>query len=347
MRLSGRAANLTLRIRWLWHLVSMSDEVHHPHDKIFRSGFADPVNAAAFLRTEIPPAVSARVDWEKLRNEPGSFVDSQFQSSSSDLLFSAPLGDRECLVYLLFEHQSTQDKWIGLRLLRYMVRIWESCLRDNPTAMRLPVILPVVLAQNAKVWQVDVTFSGLLDIPGDLRSDLLPWVPDFSFRLFQLAAREYSAIHGTPAGILILRTMKAARLDELLEDDVWDEALLLNVPLEIFEMILRYILAADVDKEEFETKIAGITNTQTRSTAMTLAQQYHQEGHQTGLQTGRQEGTVISRQQDVLEALEIRLGHVPAGLREAVMEIRDDARLKVLFRAAIQAKSVEEFAASL
>ncbi len=38
---------------------------------------------------------------------------------------------------------------VGQQLLRYMGRIWESCLRDRPQAKGLPVIVPVVLAQNA------------------------------------------------------------------------------------------------------------------------------------------------------------------------------------------------------
>jgi hypothetical protein len=32
----------------------MPDEsLHQPHDKLFRAGFSDPVNAAGFLREEI------------------------------------------------------------------------------------------------------------------------------------------------------------------------------------------------------------------------------------------------------------------------------------------------------
>ncbi len=40
----------------------MSEEpIHQPHDKLFKAGFSDPANTAAFLRWEIPLAVSAEV----------------------------------------------------------------------------------------------------------------------------------------------------------------------------------------------------------------------------------------------------------------------------------------------
>ena len=51
--------------------------------------------------------------------------------------------------------------------------------------------------------------------------------------------------------------------------------------------------------------------------------------------------------QAVLEALEIRFGPVPEGLRESIAVIDDPARLRVLFRAAIVVESVEAFAGAL
>jgi len=86
-----------------------------------RSGFSDPVNAGAFLRDQLPPRLSAQVEWEAMRLEPGSFVDSKFRTSESDLLFSVPIKGRESYLYLLFEHQRAFDGWIGLRLLRYIL----------------------------------------------------------------------------------------------------------------------------------------------------------------------------------------------------------------------------------
>ena len=92
---------------------------------------------------------------------------------------------------------------------------------------------------------------------------------------------------------------------------------------------------------------------------MTLAQQLRNEGRQEGRQEGRNEGRQEGRQegerkgsvatgrQAVLEALEIRFGPVPEGLREAMAAIDDPVRLRALLRAAIVLESVETFAAAL
>ena len=318
----------------------MPDEpIHQPHDKLFKSAFGDPATAAGFLRWEIPPALSSAIDWDRLRLESGSFVDSHYRHSESDLLFSAPSGKSDCLIYLLFEHQLAPDPWIALRLLRYQVRIWETWHKNHPMCERLPVILPVVLAQNAKVWEISPQFSSLLDIPPALTHELSGRIPDFTFRLIQLAELPFEAIHGTPAGILTLRVMKAERLEKLLEDIVWDESLFLRVPKEVIGMLIRYILDADVDKAAFDRKVHAVTNPDIQTTAMTLAQQYRQEG--------LQKGQIIAQQHAVIEALEIRFQRIPDGLREEIGHIAEPMRLQALLRAAIQAASLEEFSRTL
>jgi hypothetical protein len=315
------------------------ESIHQPHDKLFKASFSDPATAAAFLRWEVPPALAGKIAWEQLRVEPGSFVDSHYRHSESDLLFSAKLAGTDALVYLLFEHQTSPDPALALRLLRYLVRIWEDYLKQHPGPPRLPVILPIVLAQSAEVWELSPRFASLLEVPGGCEGALRPCIPDFTFRLIQLAALPFDALRGTPAGIMTLRVMKAERVAQLLADPVWDEALLIQLPRAALELLIRYLLHADIDKEAFDRKVNSVTQTELKNNAMSLAEQLRQEG----LQKGRQEGI----QEGILEALEIRFDLVPAGLREAIGAIHDPTHLRRLHKASIQAATLEDFSRSL
>ncbi|MBL9151162.1 MAG: Rpn family recombination-promoting nuclease/putative transposase, partial [Verrucomicrobiales bacterium] len=130
------------------------DSLHHGHDKLFKLGFSHPVDAAAFLRWRLAPALADSVDWDALRLEPGSFIDSQFRNSESDLLFSAPFryssasDEPGCLFYFLLEHFSSLPSFPGLQLLRYMLRIWDDRIaagrKAGRTPAKLPPIVPVV-----------------------------------------------------------------------------------------------------------------------------------------------------------------------------------------------------------
>ena len=108
-------------------------------------------------------------------------------------------------------------------------------------------------------------------------------------------------------------------------------------------MLLRYMLAADVDRTGFMARVDGISDVKTKSNAMTLAQQIHQAGQV----EGKLEGALASRRQDVVEVLELRFGMVPSGLREAILAVQDGEHLRALHRAAVVSVSLEIFAQSL
>jgi hypothetical protein len=160
-------------------------------------------------------------------------------------------------------------------------------------------------------------------------------------------------------GILTLRALKAEKLQALLDDTVWDESLLIQLPSASFEMLMRYILDRDLDKPAFRRRLKTLRNPKLSKNAMSLAEQYRQEGirkgrqqgrqegHQEGRQEGHQEGLIFSKQQDILEALEIRFQRVPEGLREEIESIIDTKKLTQLHRAAITSADLESFAAEL
>ncbi len=314
------------------------DPIHQPHDKLFKLGFGDPANAAGFLRHQFPAEISEQIDWEHLALQTGTFIDSHYRKSESDLLFGTCLGESECFIYLLFEHQFVEDPLIALRLLRYMVRIWETFLKNSPDAP-LPIILPVVLAQNDKVWKVSQQFSALLDLPPGLGDNFKPFLPDFRFQLVQLSEMPYEAIRGTPAGILLMRVMKAERCNQLLDDAVWDESLMSQIPEGIFEMVIRYLLNAEIDSEGFESRLRMVSHSNLKESAMTLAQQLTQKGIDRGRQEGRQEGL----QEAILETLSIRFGATPRQISEKVRQVYEEERLRGLHQASLRVKTLDEF----
>ncbi len=313
--------------------------LHQPHDKLVKSTFSDPDNARAFLQAHLPSNLVRRMDWTSLSLLSGSFIDPEFAATSSDLLFTAKIDGHPAFLYILFEHQNQEDPLIGLRLLTYMVRIWNDYLRNNPGATKLPAILPLVLAQDSKPWKSSTRFADLIDIPEGVGEDIKKHIPDFEFQLVELYHMPFDKILGTPMGILTLRALKAEKLQTLLDDPVWDETLLIQLPSASFEMLMRYILDRDLDKPAFRRKLKTLRNPKLSKNAMSLAEQFRQEG--------RQEGLIFSKQQAILEALEIRFQRAPEGLLEEIEAITDSEKLTRLHRAAITSADLESFALEL
>ena len=131
------------------------------------------------------------------------FLDDDLRHSHSDLLFSAPLAadpESSACVHLLFEHQSTRDPFIALRLLRYMVLIWEEWIRLFGNSKPLPVIFPVVLAQDRRIWKLSTQFSALFGNAASL-DFLRPFLPDFAFRLIHRAATVSDSLESFAASL--------------------------------------------------------------------------------------------------------------------------------------------------
>ena len=102
---------------------------------------------------------------------------------------------------------------------------------------------------------------------------------------------------------------------------------------------MRYILDRDLAKPAFRRTLKTLRNPKLSKNAMSLAEQFRQEG--------REEGLVFSKQEAILEALEIRFQRVPAGLREEIETIIDTKKLTHLLRAAITSADLESFAVEL
>jgi predicted transposase YdaD len=114
-----------------------------PHDALFKAAFEQPANAAALVRRCLSSELQARFDWSTMRLLPGSFVDPELRASHSDLVFVVASFAGPVLVYVLLEHQSSNDVRMTLRVLCYMDRsmpLWVGLLDRLPKAALEPIV---------------------------------------------------------------------------------------------------------------------------------------------------------------------------------------------------------------
>ncbi|MBF6416815.1 Rpn family recombination-promoting nuclease/putative transposase [Nocardia cyriacigeorgica] len=88
----------------------MTTPPSNPHDAYFRQVLSRVANAESELRSALPTAITARIDWATVALQPGTFVSEELRSSYSDLLYRARIAGRDAYIYLLIEHQSSSDR---------------------------------------------------------------------------------------------------------------------------------------------------------------------------------------------------------------------------------------------
>jgi predicted transposase YdaD len=324
-----------------------------PHDRFFRYVFADPEHATGELRTVLPAALAARLDWPSLRPLPTNFVDPELNERRADLLFSASVAGREVLLYLLLEHQSSAEAFMPLRLLNYQVRIWGDYRRDNPLARRLPPIVPIVVHHSESGWAEGVAFETLLDAEGALLETLRPHLPCFSFVLDDLSlarddelrARAMSAL-----GRVALWCLKRARGGDLsAEFDRWRELLaeIVRAPNggEAMVAVLRYLLEVGQTPREHLQVLSRSLGPRAEESYMTAAQILREEGRREGRAEGeakgRAEGEAKGKAQAILAVLEARGLAITDAQRAAVVGCTDVEQLERWVRQAATVKTAE------
>ena len=146
----------------------------------------DPANLRDLLQI-LAPELAARLDIRRAERVNRSFIPADLRKEESDLIFRIAYrtDDAEAgtsvLIYVLLEHQSRPDPLMGLRLLAYMMQLWESQRREAKDAnvpaseVRLSLVVPVVFYTGTDAWDTLPGLGSLLDVPPALSRFVPTW----------------------------------------------------------------------------------------------------------------------------------------------------------------------------
>lgn len=303
--------------------------VSSPHDKLVRRTFGDLQHARGLLQSLVPQALAARIDWSTLKIMDGSFVDPQLQERQTDLLYTARLDDRPVLIYLLLEHQSSCDRWMPLRMLVYLTRIWERHREQHPNLDKLPAVVPIVLHHSAQGWAAPTALADILDLDPPLRSWLEPYVVDFQFRLVDLTHQDDRVLRQwltTDLGKLVALCLKHAPYDPALEDRLreWIQLLgrVMRAPggVAALEVVGRYLLEVnDITAERMRLVLQSSLDPEALEAVMTGADRLRAEGRAEGEAQGRAEGEARGRAQTLLKLLALKFAPVTEDVTRRIL----------------------------
>ena len=150
-------------------------DIQNPHDKFFKSVISQSEYAGQLISINVPKEISVQLDWKRLRQVPGSFIDEGYKESFTDALFSIPYSGKEedVLIGVLVEHKSHPDPKVFSQLLRYQSNIYSSMAK-------MPILLQLFYHGKEK-WNLPLSFFESLDTESLLKTgscatqDVLPF----------------------------------------------------------------------------------------------------------------------------------------------------------------------------
>lgn len=316
-------------------------EIFQPHDALIRYTFAETENAASLLQAHLPAEIAAAIQWESLELQSGSFLDEELRRTETDLLFAAQFAesgaDETMLLYLLFEHQSTVDRQMPLRLWRYLGRIYE---REFTPEAGFPPVLAIIFSHAPGGWKIPTDFAELLHCPPRWRTLLTPFHPHFRYLVIDLAKLEMDDLRGNTVVRLAVSLVKAASEGRTAEWVTWAAPLLnalgkATTPTGFLEALLRYVFngKSDLDWRKIRAKVESLpVLPEARHFMMTIAEIIRLDGRQEG------ERMELIRNILSLQALLDDAAHTETSLNEmpmpALQQVADEIRCELQKRLA-------------
>ncbi len=270
-----------------------------PNDAFFKEMFSDPPRAIAFFKSHLPPAIVAKVDWPTLKVLPTSFIKSGLQQVSADLLFNVKIGGDDALFYLLFEHQSTVDPSMPLRMFGYVFEILVQHHKEH--GLPLPPVLPFVFHQGPDRWNVSTAFEDLFKFPDDLAADLLPFLPKFHHALLDLTRYDPEQDEDRHDLQSILQLMKFARMKQVLSYFEWYATKDLIIGEILLARLLIYVLHVDSDLDVEQIYRSLSSKSEAQKAIMSVAEKLLAKGRV----EGRSQGYWLGRIQSLEEFLNL------------------------------------------
>ncbi|MBY0379767.1 MAG: Rpn family recombination-promoting nuclease/putative transposase [Burkholderiales bacterium] len=130
----------------------MTKKLIKKHDELSKSFLTDIESAKSFLKLHLDPKVVKKCDLNTLYIEPNSYIDNELREKYSDIVYKLDLKNKtSCIyVYVLVEHQSSAERLMPLRILKYQIEIIQTHIAQYKTEENLPLVVPLVFYNGDK-----------------------------------------------------------------------------------------------------------------------------------------------------------------------------------------------------
>ncbi|MBA3215533.1 Rpn family recombination-promoting nuclease/putative transposase [Salmonella enterica] len=264
-----------------------------PHDALFKQFLMHPDTARDFLDIHLPAEIRGICDLDTLRLESSHFVEESLKEQYSDVLYSVKMQGTSGYIHILIEHQSTADKKMAFRMMRYAIAAMYRLLKDENGP--LPLVVPLLFYQGkTSPYPLSMNWLDMFALPELARriySEPFPLVditviPDDDIMQHRrIALLELLQKHIRQRDLMIL----LERLVTLISAEYTTESQL--------NALLNYMVQRGHTDQPtvFYRELAN--RLPQEESMMTLAEWFEEQGMQKGKQEGKQEGMLEGKRE--------------------------------------------------
>ncbi|MEM9457136.1 MAG: Rpn family recombination-promoting nuclease/putative transposase [Myxococcota bacterium] len=316
------------------------DALPTPHDRLVKWVFSRPETAAVLLRRVLPPKVLACLDLERIHVVSTSLVGPRLGLGHSDLIYSIGVrgSSERLMVFAAIEHQSSPSPLMPLRMVRYVVWVWERHLAmAGSQARTIPLVFPIVMVQRPSKWNGPNRLSELFEIPDALDGVLRPpvelelYIDDMSESVLDdpVASPEVLALVELTRALMVAYHDRASLTDARIEQlaPLFDRVL--RHRREDAEALWTYVVHCFDDDSPVLEMLLNAVSKENQAMGRTYREAWLEEGMAKGMAKA------------LLQLLEHRRVPISSEQQRRVLTTQDEPTLERWFQRALCADSVE------
>ena len=328
--------------------------IRNPHDTLFKEILGKEENAKEFLKEYLPSDILEIIEIESISIESESFITKELRRYYSDVLYKVKMQGEEGYIYILLEHKSYYERFVGLQVLEYMTKIWrrelESIEEESRGSYKLPFILPIVVYHGEKRQVKRIKMSEIIQV----REERLKiYIPEFVYEWYNIREISEEKIRsiGLSELVLMLWLFKHLRDKELKEEleDLLKIILKKGYDKELLIKMCVYISSTrnDIESKELveliESKLSYRIGGEIMGTLQAMILERERVAREEGIKEGIKEGEKKGEKKGIGLGIEIKFGQERLGIMEKIRQIENLEDLDKIGDMVRQAKDYEEF----
>mgnify|MGYP000869349254 CR=1 FL=1 len=250
-------------------------------------------------------------------------------------------GGKCAYLYILFEFQSTIDKLMPLRILNYMLLLYEDLIKQKEISIDdpLPPVFPVVLYTGTTTYNASTRIEDLIALP---YKRLQRYVPTFEHYLVTLRSKpreelkRMTALDNMIAGLFYLLTAGTEKEMKEAEKFVSDRIDYASEFGRFYVIWIRKYLKHRGIKIKVHTKEGG------KIMLETVVAKIREEKIRKAIDESISKGIAIGKQESILNILRKKFTEIPNSIETKIKGIRSVEKLENILLSILDISSIEE-----
>ncbi|HPH02378.1 MAG TPA: Rpn family recombination-promoting nuclease/putative transposase [Spirochaetota bacterium] len=287
------------------------------HDARYKWVFSHPLFVEKFLRSFVRLPFVKKLNFEAMERVDKEFVSEEFRTLESDIVYKVPYRESCIYIFLLIEFQSTVDKTMPFRFLRYTGELYRFAKPGSESGL-YPATFPILLYNGDDEWNVPCNTAELIE--KSIPAGFIPRFRYFPVLINQFSKRSLVKIRNVVSAMFFIENSKPAELeagmDELVGIIQNEETESLKILARWFNGYLQNITKRTIDIDA-DALYAKITSPMEVRHMFATKLREHEEALIT---KGKIEGKIESARRMLAEGLSIDLVSKCSGLTQSEVE---------------------------